>query len=278
MRRQRPDARIGDALGADRVARLGDLSQHAEQRAVPARADQQPLPGRHDPAAPQPAQGRLLVVIGPAKALVAQQVGEVAGQLRERRAHAGLQGRLIGLGRQVHGEVDRPGPGRRGGSARPGRARRIDHEGPLADAPLDQAAPVRLDIAAGHGREVQADRLRQGALRRQTHARAEAPRPDVVRQGLRDGQIMGLAPALEVGRPRIRHAGPAVRPPLLLRRLHRFRAQIIKMRSMPDCMVCKHRTARALLQVEVSIHTIHTISGASTSSPWAFRTHPVAIH
>ncbi len=68
MRGECADARIGNPLRADRIARLGDLTQYAEQGAVRTGADQQTLPGRDDSAAFQPAQSRFLILLGAAEA------------------------------------------------------------------------------------------------------------------------------------------------------------------------------------------------------------------
>ncbi len=204
---ERPRARVGQRLAADRVARAAQRRQHRQQRAVGAGAHQQPVRRRREPAPPEPGERRLPVLPRAAEALVAEQVHQVGRHRRQAVPHAPEQLRVLGLGRQVHGEVDqrRAARGRRAGAAPPRRRRRRPpgHHRALAHPRRDEAAPLRLHVAAGHGGEVQPQRVGEPALRRQPVAGREAAAAEVVRHGVGDGAVMRPAEPGEVGCPAV---------------------------------------------------------------------------
>ena len=72
------------------------------------------------------------------------------------------------------------------------------------DDGFDQASLARLDIAARHGREVEAKLAGQLALRRQAVARREPPLRDVLGDGVGDGEVARAVAALQSGRPGLR--------------------------------------------------------------------------
>ena len=77
-------------------------------------------------------------------------------------------------------------------------------EGPLAHPRFNEPPALRLYIAARHGGEVQVQPLGEDALGRETLRDGETPGPNIVGDGLDDGEVMRLAPAPEVGRPSLR--------------------------------------------------------------------------
>ena len=77
----------------------------------------------------------------------------------------------------------------------------VADEGALADAGFDQPPPLRLDIAAGDGGEVDAENGGQGALRRQTVGRRQPASLDVSGDGIRYCQVARRAASGEVGNP-----------------------------------------------------------------------------
>ena len=86
-------------------------------------------------------------------------------------AHALQERGIIGLGREIHREVDR----RREAVAARRDALRRAHESAAPHRAVDEAAAPRLGIGARHRRVVEVELLGERALRRQALTRQEAP-------------------------------------------------------------------------------------------------------
>ena len=151
-----------------------------------------------------------------AEALVAHQIDEVAAERLQTVLHAIEQFGIVRFGRQVHRQVD----DFRMASDRAMAALGADaHEGALPHARLDQAALLRLDIAAGDGGEIDIEPARELALRRQAIGRLKPPVANALGDGVGDGEVTRLVALGEV-RPPVPHINKAPR----YQRLGRLRA------------------------------------------------------
>ena len=158
----------------------------------------------HESAPSEPCRGRFLIGAAAAEALVAQQADEVAGDVGEPLTHADHE---IGVGRfrrQVHRQVDDVALLSRTSRA-PRRLGAAD-EGALADARIDEAATLRLDVAAGDCGEVDREPLGQRALRRQPVPARQSPALHVVGDDVGDREIARLGAVGKIGKPVVHEA------------------------------------------------------------------------
>ncbi|MCY1233787.1 hypothetical protein D9M72_463440 [compost metagenome] len=183
LRRRGADARIGQRLGHDRIARPGPGQDHGGQRGLRAGAHHQPR-GVHPPEdRRQPERpGRAVRSAAAAKLVGHQQVRVAAQQnLVQATPQQVLEIHARRRRRDVHAHVDHP---------RQFRARRGD-EGAKRAPGLDQLAPPGLVIGARDGGQVDAEGLRQAALRRHPIAGHEPSFADCPFDEIDDLQIPG---------------------------------------------------------------------------------------
>ncbi len=197
LRGDRPGAGIGDGFREHGLAGFGEDAEDPQQGAVRAGRHEQPLLRGDQAAAAEPAGGGVLGLGRAAEALVAEQGDQAAADLLVPGPHLFDQGRsFFRLGRQVHREIDGGGEVLR----RRGAGGQAD-EGAAADLRFDQSAFLRFHIAAGDGGEVDGEALGQVALRRQAVVHREASGPDVVGDGVCDGEVAWFGAAAEVRGP-----------------------------------------------------------------------------
>jgi hypothetical protein len=213
LRRDRAGAGIGEALRQDHIAGFGDEAEDAEQRGMRARCDEQAILRRHQRAAAEPVRGGVLVGLHAAKTLVTHQRDKIAPDRFEAVLHAVQQLRIVGLGRQVHREVDDLRMARHRGVHAP---RRFAHEGAASDMGFDQAALLRLEIAARDGGEIDVEAAGKLALWRQPIGSGETAAANVLGDGIGDGEVARLVAQREVRRP-VLHVSCVLRPNSILR-------------------------------------------------------------
>ena len=152
--------------------------------------DEQPILLRNQRAMSQPMRRRVLVGLHAAETLIAHQINQIAAERLQAVLHAVEQFGIVGLGRQVHRQIDDLRVARH--RAVPPFGRRAD-EGALSDAGFDQAALLRLDIAAGDSGEIDVEMAGKFALRRQSIQWSEPAAADVLSDRVGDGEIARLA-------------------------------------------------------------------------------------
>ena len=172
--------------------RLGENGEDAEQRRMRAGRHENSFLRRHQCAPAKPARRGVLVGLGAAKTLVAQQRNDIARHEFHARLHALDQVGIDGLRRQVHRQVDRARRRHRLSAARTGF---FTNEGALPDLGFDQAAFLRLDIAARHRGEIDIEAFGELALRRQPIADRQSAGADIDGESVGNRQIARLVAA-----------------------------------------------------------------------------------
>ncbi len=125
-----------------------------------------------------------------AETLIAHQINKIAPKRFEAVLHAIEQFGIVRLGRKIHRQID---------DLRMARHRAVTplhrraHERALSDTRFDQAAFLRLDVAARHSGEIDVEVPGKLALRRQSIQRSELAAADVFSDRVGDSEIARLA-------------------------------------------------------------------------------------
>ena len=149
-------------------------------------------------AVAKPVRCRVLVGLYPAKALIAHQINQIAADRLQAVLHAIEQFRIVGLWWQIHRKIDDLRV-TRDGTMPPFRRRA--HKCALTDPRFNQAALLRLDIAARHRRKIDIEPARELALRRQPIRRSKLAAADILGDRVGDSEITRLAEPGQKRRP-----------------------------------------------------------------------------
>ena len=198
LRGNRTRAGVGERFRKHDVASLGQHAEDAEQGGMRARRDEQPILLRSEHAVPQPVRSRILVGLNAAKTLIAHQIDQVAAKRFQTVLHPVEQFGIIRLGREIHRQID-DFRMTRNWTVPPFRRRA--HESALSDPRFDQAAPLGLDIAARHRREIDIETAGELALWRQPIRGSELAVADVLGDRIGDGEIARLAQSRQDAAP-----------------------------------------------------------------------------
>jgi len=160
------------------------------------RANAKPLGLDEDAAARKKMGCRLTLDIGAAERLISQQRRKICRNPDHACLHAIQKRAILRLGGNIHGQIrdsradSRVPPSRLSGN-----------ECPLTHPRFNQSPALGLNIAARDRREIDSQPLGQFALRRQAVGYVQSSIPDILRNGIGDRLVMGLAVPVEVGTP-----------------------------------------------------------------------------
>ena len=237
VRGRRPQARVGQALGADDIAWIGQAANHGHQRSLRACGHQRPFRPKPGDAVLQPGRARGAVFVDPAGILVSQQQSQAAFllQLSEAGPHAPDQRFVLEWRRHVHRHVHRGAAG-----CAVGVDRRLppDKAAP-PDARVEQAAAASFVVGAGDRGEVDAQGSSQPPLRRPPAARTQAPAAQIVGNRIGDGAVERLVRTADPGiQSSAEPIPPAITPTVWLARQRRRRGPPPR----PACLAGSRRT------------------------------------